>query len=429
MNLEPHGSGESAGVALGRTFNSTFKLYVRWYLYSGLLLLLVILPLLAPTKASRSIFSGGGEEVLFKYLLSVVPFLGVFAISRFLTQTKRELRAIACLCLLAAGLCELVHYWGTDRAHAFPATMWENNTAWQLFMHKGIMLLDPAYLPHSYRFLPDCVVTIFMRLTGDFVFSRILYRFTANALIFTILYGYARFYLSRFGSGLVIVLTVVLYPATILTYAGQFVDPASHLSFIICLYCLANGSEAGMIPTIVLGVLAKESVIVMAICRCFYGKKRLRSCMLAMLYLAIGLATAIVVRLVVNGGTFGYNNISGVSFQHVIENFLDYKNWGPLYFFTVGISSLGAMLGWKYMDRSFKLTTLFLGGALFISSLIFSWLAEVRNMVPALLPLIVAFVKYIENESDLGFNRVVRIGGDKGSETHSIPLFQKQISE
>jgi hypothetical protein len=47
-----------------------------------------------------------------------------------------------------------------------------SNTAWQRAMHRGILALDPGYLPHSYRFLPDCIVELFIWLCGDFEFSR-----------------------------------------------------------------------------------------------------------------------------------------------------------------------------------------------------------------------------------------------------------------
>jgi len=375
--------------------------YIRWYVYGAIFLAVTLLPLTAPRQFSLPLFPGYAETV-FKVLFATIPLFAVRAVVRLAPSKGRELRVITIVCLVAAGVCEIIHFWGTDKGHYFAGDVrWQDNTAWQLFMHKGILLLDPAYLPHSYRFLPDCVVAVVNRLTGDFVFGRVFYRFTANALLFAVLYCYARLYLTRFSSALVIVLTTAIYPVTILTYAGQFVDPASHLSFVLCLYLLASGSEAGILPVLVIGVLAKESVVVMAVCRLFYGPNRLKSAALAVLYLGIGLAVCVLARAAVNTGQFEYNRVSGVELGHAINNLKGYVQWGPLYFFTIGISMIGASLGWKYMDRPFKLTAIFVAVSLVFSSLMFSWLAEVRNLMPALFPLIISFMKYVEVEMRL----------------------------
>jgi len=139
----------------------------------------------------------------------------------------------------------------------------------------------------------------------------------------------------------------------------------------------------------------------MAVCRLFYGPNRLKSAALAVLYLGIGLAVCVLARAAVNTGQFEYNRVSGVELGHAINNLKGYVQWGPLYFFTIGISMIGASLGWKYMDRPFKLTAIFVAVSLVFSSLMFSWLAEVRNLMPALFPLIISFMKYVEVEMRL----------------------------
>jgi hypothetical protein len=194
----------------------------------------------------------------------------------------------------------------------------------------------------------------------------------------------------------VVVLVVMVYPVTIVRYAGQLVDPASHLSFAVCLYALAAGYEPAFGPSLFLGVFAKESVVVMGLCRMFYGASRLRALAATALYFGVGLANVAAIRLIVNHGTFAYNKVSGVEENHILTNWNLYDQWGPLYLVSIGLFIPGAVLGWRYMDRPFKQTALLVTAAMVVSSLIFSWLAEVRNLMPAIFPLAVASMKYVE---------------------------------
>jgi uncharacterized membrane-anchored protein YitT (DUF2179 family) len=176
---------------------------------------------------------------------------------------------------------------------------------------------------------------------------------------------------------------------------------------VVCLYSLAAGYEPAFGPSLFLGVFAKESVVVMGLCRMFYGANRLRAIAATALYFGGGVAIATGIRLVVNHGTFAYGKVSGMQWDHIHTNLSLYDQWGPLYLLSLGVFIPGAVLGWRYMDSAFKATTLLVTAAMIVSSLMFSWLAEVRNLMPAIFPLAVASLKYVEV-------RVLGVGVDHG---------------
>jgi hypothetical protein len=312
------------------------------------------------------------------------------------TSSARERAVVTAIVVTAAAFCNHVKYVLVDLGHYFPVSQFENNTVWQYSLHRGILALSPAYIPHSYRFLPDALIGVMEWATGTFEGAR-----SANALIFYgLLYAFtfrlARRYLSTPGSIAVVVLLLMVYPVTNAWYAGQPIDPMSHLSFVVCMWALATGQEAPMGASLVVGCFAKESVLIMAPCRAFYGDRRGRAILLAAAYFVMTFAAIAIIRLVVNGGSFSYGRISGVEPGFVATNFAQYRQWVPQYAFSIGIFLPGAAWGWKEMDRPFRLTCLAVTAGVVISSAVFSWLSEVRNLVPAIVMLAVVNVKAVE---------------------------------
>jgi len=312
-------------------------------------------------------------------------------------SSARERAVLTAIVVAAAAFCNHVHYVIVDLGHYFPASQFENNTVWQYFLHQGILALSPAYIPHSYRFLPDALIGVMEWATGSFEGAR-----SANALIFYgLLYAFtfrlARVYLSTVGSIAVVVLLLMVYPVTNSWYAGQPIDPMSHLSFVVCMWALATGQEAPMGASLIAGCFAKESVLIMAPCRAFYGERRIRALLLAGLYSVMTFAAIASIRLVVNGGSFSYGRVSGVEPGFVATNLAMYRQWVPQYAFSIGIFLPGAAWAWKWMDRPFRLTCLLVTAGVVISSAIFSWLSEVRNLVPAIVMLAIVNVKGVEH--------------------------------
>ena len=310
--------------------------------------------------------------------------------------STRERVVLTAVIVAAAGLSSHVHYVSVDQGHYFPVSTFADNTAWQWFMHQGILALSPNYIPHSYRFFSDALIGVMEWITGSFDESR-----TANALIFYgLLYAFtfrfARLYVSAVGSVAVVILLLMVYPVTNAWYAGQPIDPLSHASFVLCMWALASGQEAPMGASLIIGCLTKESVLIMAPCRAFFGKDRVRAVLLAAVYTAVTFALIAKVRLAVNAGTFAYGRVSGVEPGFFATNFAQYRQWIPQYLFSIGLFVPGAVWGWKWMDNPFRLTCLFVTAGVVVSSAIFSWLSEVRNLVPAIVMLAIVNVTAVE---------------------------------
>jgi hypothetical protein len=375
------------------------RLRFHWLLWSALsavFLFVFISPVIWPKPFETPLFAAGSVQLAMRIaLLALCPIVAWLALSGEGLTSKGKLGAFF-LVLAATAICEVIHYWVTDRGHYFGPAQFADNTAWQWFMHGPIMRLEYGALPHSYRFLPDAAVQLFMWLCGDFVVARIAFRLVFTALLFVAIFRYARTYVPNVIAGLAVLLIVAIYPLTILKYAGQFIDPLSHLSFVVCLLCLARRYEPGFGPSLFVGLFAKEAVIVMAICRAFYGPSRLRSSLLAGVYLAGALAIVGGIRMVVNHGHMGYDQISGVGWSHIPENLGGYPEWGLIYFAAYGALLPGAILGWKYMDIPFRLTALFVTAAMLVSSLMFSWMSEMRNSMPAFVLLAVINAVYVD---------------------------------
>ena len=108
-----------------------------------------------------------------------------------------------------------------------------------------------------------------------------------------------------------------------------------------------------------------------------------------------------------------YARISGPGPSHVLNNLGQYTDWGPLWLVSLGLFLPGTLLGWRWLEPAFKATALVMTFALVLSSLFFSWLREVRNLVPAFIPLAVASLKYLEVQVSVTENRRRTLpGGD-----------------
>lgn len=368
---------------------------VFWLGGAALLLAFGFTPLLWPQLYDGPIILDRPTLHVVRIALALgVPWLAWAALRGTFLPTRERL-AVLFVCLAAASLCEVVHYWVVDRGHYFPPGQFEDNTAWQLYMNRGILALDPNFLPHSYRFLPDCLVRVLTALTGDFEYSRILYRLAGNSLLFATVFRLARLHVRTPTALGVVAVLVALYPVTILKYAGQFVDPLSHLSFAACLLFLAEDNEAGFAASLIVGLFAKESVLVMACCRAFYGRSWLRSGATAAGYALACIVVVFGIRVFVNHGQFVYGQVSGVGPRHLWDNLAKIPEWGPLYLVSLGALLPGAIAGWRLLDRATRWTAITIVSAMVLSSLLFSWLHEIRNLVPAFIVLAVINARYL----------------------------------
>lgn len=370
--------------------------YVQWYGLGALFLAVFLAPVYWPKAFAAPLITAPGTQMAATVALLALCPIAAWCAAYGEPLGRKGRLAVVFVALSATAVCEVVHYWVVDRGHYFSPAQFADNTAWQQFMHPLIVSLDHGALPHSYRFLPDSIVKLFTSLCGDFAVSRIAYRLLFNGLLFVAIYRCARTYVSPLLAGAAVVVTVAIYPITILKYAGQFVDPISHLSFAACLLCLARNYEPGFGPSLLLGLFAKESVIVMAFARAFHGPTLRRALVMAAAYLVAATGVALAIRYAVIRSRVGYGQLSGMGLSHVPENLAGYREWILMYLATFGALLPGAILGWKYLDRPFRRTATTVVVATLGSSILFSWLSEVRNMMPAFIVLAIANMVYLQ---------------------------------
>ena len=371
--------------------------YLWWYALSLALVGVCLAQLRWPSYFAVPLLAGPDERIAAAFGLFLLTPIGCWcALAGSPDSSRIKARALA-FSLFAAGFCEVLHHGIVDLGRYDPA--FHDNLAWQLNLHKAVLRLEGGgSAPHSYRFLPDCIISFFQWLSGSFDVARIAYRLLANGLLFTMIYRYGRIYLAPTFAIAAVLIIAFLYPVTILRYAGQFTDPASHLSFAVCLFCLASGMEAGFQCSLFVGVLAKESIVAAAICRSFYGKERLRSAALAVAYFAAATGIALGIRRYVNQGPIpiAFTSISGTPSNDLVNNLVAWRQWWPMYAVTLGALLPGAVAGWRLMDGSFRATCITIAVATLGSNLAFSLFWEERNIVPAFIPLAVVNLKYLQ---------------------------------
>jgi hypothetical protein len=286
--------------------------------------------------------------------------------------------------LLAASLlsvwCVDLHYSNVDLGDYF-GDLYADNVDWQRRLQAGVLQLDPATIPHCYRFLPNCVVAWLQLLTGNYLVAALLYRLTIQFTLLIAIYRLARLWNGRGGALIALLFYSLAYVASLRYYAGQLTDPLSHLSFVLGYWFLKAERPWAFLPVIVLGVLAKESVLLLSM---FALLTHWRTPRVGVAW-GVSLVTAVIVlwgvRIAVAGNP-AYEKISGVTPAHVHDNFLDVWHWGRQTWETVGALWVVAAISWRSQPLLLRQLALFLFPTLWLSSLLFSHLKEARNLIP-----------------------------------------------
>jgi hypothetical protein len=286
-----------------------------------------------------------------------------------------------------------IQMWIVDPAssHAAP----NGNEIWQRETHAKVLRLDPTVAPHCYRFLPNAVVRWLEFLTGDFSHARNLYRWTCTFLLLFAIYYYGLFFLSDSAALLPVLFYALIYPETLRNQAGQLTDPMSHLSFVLAFIFLESGAFGYLVLTVVLGSLAKETIVAIAFLFPVVAHERKNLLGRTTWLVLAGVVIVITVRLWITGGQFAYRDISGVNWNHVALNWRDGVVWLYPFLLTVGVFLPFLVLDWKKVPPRLKFLILLLLPILFGSSLLFSWLKESRNFVPVVIPLAVVAANFL----------------------------------
>ena len=397
------GAGGLLGVSVLREWRSLLPSYwplakagvpfVFWYSGGALVLFVACLPVLWPASFSAPMAIGSAGQWAVRIGLFALTPLFVLSLFRTYEGSRRERWFLIVLALVGACFCEHIAHQFVDKGHYFGGPV---NSDWQKMLQERVIALDPVHVPHSYRFFSHGIVELFSWLGGGFEVGRAAYRLLFNALLCGAILRFARLFLPVVYSAATLVLLLCLYPVTVAFFAGQFVDPASHLSFVACFYFIHRGFEPGLAPSILVGIFAKESVAVMAAARLFGPGKRFRSLVVAGLYLGLALGAILTIRFVVNHGAMRYNQISGVGVGHLLANLKPWDVWGPQLALSLGVLLPGAVLGWRLMDRNYRLMAVLVSVSLIVSSLMFSWLHEARNFFPAMILLAIVNLRYVQ---------------------------------
>ena len=266
--------------------------------------------------------------------------------------------------------------------------------AWQLDLQRLVMQLSPAVAPHSYRFLPNSIVRWMELSRVSYESARDIYRLIVGLLLYYAIYRYARLFTSYGGAILALLLIGVAYPISFEYYFGQLTDPLSHLSFVLALIFLETEDFALLLTTLLVGSLAKETVLAMAGYYVLFCRKERKYIVKAATLCISSVIIYLGVRVFVLHGAIHYQQVSGVTPEHIWINWHG-SRWLPIFCLTVGGLAPFLIAGWKQTPTSLKQQAFFLLPVLFLSSLLFSWLDEIRNFMPLVFVLAVIAGRYL----------------------------------
>jgi hypothetical protein len=365
--------------------------------------LLALIPLLVP--ALRDPLPPSFEVWLFLGgLACLLPVLTVAACWRLvpLDLDPARRRDLFVLLVLATLLCAHLHHTNVDTAEfkyakkVYP----DGNTGWQTETQALVMHLEPTYYGHNVRVLSNSFVHGLQLATGSFEAARTIYRLTFGFLLVLSIYALGRVWLSHAGALLALLFYVSIYPVSIRLYAGQLLDPMSHLSFVLGMLCMARRRDADFALVILIGALAKESVVALAGLYVLV-RWRERRWWATVATLAAGLLVVwLVRRIVYAGAAVDTTTLSGVPHGHVLENLRRERfwMWFPQLGLTIGLFLPFLALAWPRVPRDLRLLAGGLSLILPLTSLRFSWLYEARNYVPAVIPLAIVTAGHLLGE-------------------------------
>jgi len=363
-----------------------------------LLTIASLAPLIFPSFFGKQISSE--YHGLYKILLATIPLGAVIFCYRIkIDCLPRQKAALFILLVALSPFLVYLHYIYIDTSNTY--FIIKSNLFWQLITQRDVMNLDPAAVPHVYRFLPNSMVRIAEFFTGDFIYARTLYWLTMMFFLLFSIYYYARVYCSHEKALLTVLFYASVFPISIRYYAGQLTDPLSHLSFILSFIFLELNLFIYFALAIFVGILAKESILVMVVYFLIFRRKERRYLSKTAVLFIVGAAITLIIRLWIVPAVSPFNEVfvvgdlKGSSLPHLAENFGRYNEWVGQVVFTIGIFIPFLILAWKSAHRSVRNLAVFLLAVLLPSNAIFSWFSETRNLIPAVIPLALITSEYL----------------------------------
>jgi len=287
-----------------------------------------------------------------------------------------------------AGLMTLLHWIVVDSRS--PAD-WEPKTYWEILNHT-------AEAPHNYRPLPYGFAQLVERITHNWAFACVSYRWFFTFWFLWVSYRLARRYLNPNRALLTLVPLVLLYPVSILHYWGQLTDPLSHALFVLAFLYLLEDRPVALAVALALGVAAKETVVIVApaYLAC-YWRRGWRSWFITAGLGAACVAAFLATRVPLGWRPGSYDKINGTTglmigtnlgfgepianlVPSLLENYLH-----PIVF--VGLFIPLIVWRWRFIDPHLRALFLVVTPLLLLSNVCFGWLYESRNYMP-LVPLL-----------------------------------------
>ncbi len=330
----------------------------------------------------------------FKIFLLLIPLGSIALCTRIkLNFLPRQKTSLFILLVFLTLLLVDIHYTSVDSASNYFKN--KSNHEWQVSLHQKVLNLGPVGIPHTYRFLPNSMVRVFEYFTGDFSYARSLYRHTFMFILLFSLYYYARLYTGHSASLLAVLLYAAVYPISIRYYAGQLTDPLSHISFLWSFIFLELNIFSWFCLTIIIGIMAKESILIMPVYYFLVSRKNAKTWIKAGTLFAAGFILVLGIRFLVMEGDFKMDNVSGVGLSTFMHHISRSKNWWRQILYNVIIFLPFFCLAWKTTDKRPRNLALFLLPILAVTNALFSLLAETRNFMPAVFPLSVITADYL----------------------------------
>ena len=288
--------------------------------------------------------------------------------------------------LLAAGMTA-VHWFMVDVRHE----EWQREYYLRILNHS-------ADAPHNYRPLPYGFTRLLERLTGDWWFSCVAYRWFFTFWFVWAAYRLARLVHDRRRALLTLIPLAALYPLSVAYYYGQLTDPMSHALLVLAVIYVVEDRPLELAAALALGVMAKETavLVVPAYLAC-YWRRGVRTWATTLGLGAACVAAYLAVRLPA-GWLDARNNINGlgglmigtnlgfgqpIALSTDVPRAMNYLH--PFLFVGLFVP----FLAWHWRNLHVRLRTvcLVLTPLLLASNLCYGWMYESRNYMP-LVPLL-----------------------------------------
>jgi hypothetical protein len=354
----------------------------------GLLAALTVIPLLLEPSRNALLEPYASTATTFFVAISVLLLMGLaLAIRAGLdraTETHAGLKIV--LFAVLAGAMTLVHWFEVDR------DPWMSDWQHRIYLQQ---FNGQPEAPHNYRPLPHGFVCLVERLTRNWDFACLSYRWFFTFWFVWASYRLARRYLNPHRALLTLTPLVLLYPLSVLCYAGQLTDPLSHSLFVLAFLYLLEDRPFALMAALALGVAAKETVVLVApaYLAC-YWRRGWRTWWITAALGGACVAAYLAARLPL-GWSLSYGNINGAGLMigrnlgfgpRPAEDRPVWENYLHVLLF-VGIFLPVIVWRWRVLDARLRVLMLVVVPLLLLSNVCFGWLYESRNYMP-LVPLL-----------------------------------------